>query len=73
MMLSDSGILIEYDEELQSYYVAWSPVTAVGLGKTEKEALEELRKTTHYGIDTMVDLKLKEIVGKEGNGHGKQG
>ncbi len=73
MMPSDNEMLIEYDKEIQSYYVAWRPVTAVGLGKTEKGALEELRKTAHYGIDTMVDLKLKEIVRKEGNGHGKQG
>jgi hypothetical protein len=35
---------------------------AIGMGKTEKEALEDLREAAHFGIETMVNLKLREIV-----------
>lgn len=66
--LPGSEMLIEYDEELQSYYIVWSPVTAVALGGTEQEALEELRATAHLGIDTAVNLKLTEIT-RKGTGH----
>jgi len=61
MLLSDNEMRIGYDEGIQSYYVVWRPVAAMGLGQTEKEALEELRETAHFSIDTMVDLKLAEI------------
>lgn len=61
MLLPDSEMLIEYDEEIQSYYILWRPVAAIGMGKTEKEALEELREAAHFGINTVVDLKLAEI------------
>ena len=57
----DSEIRIEYDEEAQSYYIIWRPVAAISMGHTGREALEELRQAAHYGIDTMVDLKLVEI------------
>ncbi len=59
--LPDSEISFEYDEELQSYYIVWSPVATIGLGGTEKEALEELRAAAHFGVDTAVNLKLAEI------------
>jgi predicted RNase H-like HicB family nuclease len=36
-------------------------LTSVGLGKTEAEALDDLRAAAHFGIETMVDLKLREI------------
>jgi hypothetical protein len=72
MASSDNDIQIEYDEEVQSYYIVWRPVVAVGMGKTEKDALEELRAVAHLGIDTVVDLKQREIVGEEGYGHGEQ-
>ncbi len=70
MMAPDSGIKIEYDDTIQSYYVVWQPLASIGLGGTQKEALEELRQAAHYGIDTMVDLKLKESYreGKAANG-----
>ena len=70
MTAPESGIKIEYDETLQSYYIVWQPLACAGLGRTEKEALEELRQAAHYGIDTMVDLKLKEARrgGEAGNG-----
>jgi predicted RNase H-like HicB family nuclease len=36
-------------------------LTSVGLGKTEAEALDDLRAAAHFGIEAMVDLKLSEI------------
>ena len=54
-------IIITYDDDSQSYYCFWRPLTSVGLGKTEAEALDDLRVTAHFGIETMVDLKLREI------------
>jgi predicted RNase H-like HicB family nuclease len=54
-------IIIDYDDDSQSYYCIWRPLTSVGLGKTEAEALDDLRAAAHLGIETMVDLKLREI------------
>ena len=68
--LTDNEIAVEYDEELRSYYIVWSPVAAVALGTTQKEALEELRATAHFGVDTEVNLKLAEIQSDEAD-HGQ--
>ena len=54
-------IIIAYDDDSQSYYCIWRSLTSVGLGKTEAEALDDLRAAAHFGIETMVDLKLSEI------------
>lgn len=54
-------IKTEYDSDSRSYYVIWQPLATVGMGNTEKEALEDLRAAAHFGVETMVDLKLKEI------------
>jgi predicted RNase H-like HicB family nuclease len=54
-------IIVDYDDDSQSYYCIWRPLISVGLGKTEAEALDDLRAAAHVGIETMVDLKLKEI------------
>jgi hypothetical protein len=54
-------IIIAYDEDSQSYYCIWRPLTSVGLGKTEVEALDDLRAAAHLGIDTAVNLKVREI------------
>jgi len=54
-------IIIACDDDSQSYYCIWRPLTSVGLGKTEAEALDDLRAAAHFGIETMVDLKLSEI------------
>ena len=59
--LSYDEIIITYDDDSQSYYCIWRPLTIVGLGKTEAEALDDLRAAAHFGIETMVDLKLREI------------
>jgi len=54
-------IIIAYDGDSRSYYCIWRPLTSVGLGKTEAEALDDLRAAGHFGIETMVNLKLREI------------
>jgi hypothetical protein len=36
-------------------------LTSIGLGKTKAEALHDLRAAAHFGIETMADLKLREI------------
>jgi len=54
-------IVIAYDDDSQSYYCIWRPLISVGLGKTEAEALDDLRAAAHFGIETLVDLKLREI------------
>ncbi len=72
MLLHNDQIKIEYDEDLQGYYVAWNPVAAVGMGETEKKALEELRQAAHCGVETMVNLKMAEINDREGEKDGRQ-
>jgi predicted RNase H-like HicB family nuclease len=59
--LPSGEIAIDYDDDSQNYYCIWRPLTSVGLGKTEAEALDDLRAAAHLGIETMVGLKLKEI------------
>jgi len=59
-MSKNNQIEIEFDEETQNYYVIWEPVV-VSLGKTMREALEDLRTTAHFGVDTCIDMKLKYI------------
>jgi len=55
------GIInLEFDRESRSYYIIWEPVI-IGLGKTEGEALEDLRTVAHSSVDTLVDLKLKAV------------
>jgi len=63
------NIIIAYDDDSQSYYCIWRPLTSVGLGKTEAEALDDLRAAAHFGIETMVESKLREI---EKNSYHKQ-
>jgi predicted RNase H-like HicB family nuclease len=32
-----------------------------GAGGTEHEALQELRDAAHFGVDAMIDMKIKDI------------
>ena len=56
-------IMIAYDDDSQSYYCIWRPLISVGLGRTVAEALDDLRAAAHLGIETIVDLKQREIGG----------
>jgi predicted RNase H-like HicB family nuclease len=55
-----NDINLEYDQESGDYYIVWEPVV-LSAGKTERQALEELRGAAHLGVDTLIDLKLKKI------------
>jgi hypothetical protein len=55
------GIIdLQYDRDSCSYYIIWQPII-IGLGRTEGEALEDLRTAAHGNADTMIDLKLKDL------------
>ena len=58
--LHPSEIKIEFDDS-QGYYIIWQPLTAIGTGRTEQEALEDLRAAAHFGVETAVNSKLREI------------
>jgi len=58
---SVNEIRTEYDSDSQSYFVIWQPLTAIGMGRTEQAALEDLRAAAHFGIETMVNSKLSII------------
>ena len=59
-MSGHQEIDIEFDTESREYYVIWQPMVVICSGKTRQEALEELRETAHFGVDTLIDLKLKD-------------
>ena len=51
---------VEFDEATQGYYAVWEPIV-IGAGKTRPEALDDLRQAAHFGVDTFIELKLKDI------------
>ncbi len=53
-------IEIELDPETNDYFIIWEP-RVISLGKTEGEALEDLREAAHFAVDTLIDLKHKDI------------
>jgi hypothetical protein len=61
--LTENDINLEFDRQSGEYYIIWKPVV-IGMGKTGTRALEDLREAAHFGVDTLINLKLKDI-GKE--------
>jgi len=59
-----ASIEIEFDEETQAYYIVWEPLV-ISSGNTRQESLEDLRKAAHFAVDTLIDLKLRDIRGNE--------
>jgi hypothetical protein len=59
---------VEVDGETGCRYIVWQPMVTVGLGTTEREALEDLRRAAHAGIDCSIDEKCREV--EPGNGSG---
>jgi hypothetical protein len=55
-----NDIRLDYDKESGDYYIVWEPVV-VSAGRTARRALEELRGAAHSGVDTLIDLKIKEL------------
>jgi predicted RNase H-like HicB family nuclease len=54
------NIEIEYDRETRRHFIIWEP-RVISLGRTPEEALKDLREAAHLGVDTWIDLKLREI------------
>jgi len=54
------NIEIEYDCETRGHFITWEPLV-ISLGRTPEEALRDLREAAHLGVDTWIDLKLREI------------
>jgi predicted RNase H-like HicB family nuclease len=55
-----NSINLEFDKKIGEYYIVWEPVV-IGTGKTKYEALHDLREAAHFGVDTLIDRKLKDI------------
>jgi hypothetical protein len=60
MRSGNHAIVVEFDEAARSYFIVWTPLIA-SAGGTEHEALEELRDAAHFGVDTMIDMKIEDI------------
>lgn len=58
-MSPKNDIDISFDEETRTYYIVWQPFI-VGMGKTVHEVLKDLRQAAHLGVDTLINLKLKD-------------
>jgi predicted RNase H-like HicB family nuclease len=58
---NSSNISIEYDGESGEYFIVWEPLV-IGTGRAVIDALQDLREAAHIGVDTMIDIKLKDII-----------
>jgi predicted RNase H-like HicB family nuclease len=58
--LTENDINLEFDRESGEYYIIWKPLV-IGMGKTSRDALEDLREAAHFGVDTLINLKLKDV------------
>jgi len=59
-----NSIDLEFDKKSGEYFIVWEPLV-IGTGKTRDEALQDLREAAHFGVDTMIDRKLKDIKKEE--------
>ena len=60
-MPSNNGeIKIELNRVTQHYYIVWE-LSVIGLGMAKQEALEDLREAAHFGVDSLIDQKLRNI------------
>jgi hypothetical protein len=65
-MLKTGIITLKFDREAREYYVIWESVV-IATGTTRREALEDLRTAAHFGVDTMIDLKLRSSTTRKEN------
>jgi hypothetical protein len=63
-VLAKGSLNPKFDRETQGHYIIWDPIV-IGMGKTKREALEDLRAAAHFGVDTLIDLRLKQIYPKK--------
>jgi hypothetical protein len=57
---NNNEIKIEFDRATQQYYIVWE-LSVIGLGQTKRKALEDLRVAAHFGVDSLIDQKLRHI------------
>jgi hypothetical protein len=58
--LAENNINLEFDSETGEYYIIWKPLV-LSMGKTKGAALEDLREAAHFGVDSLINLKLSDI------------
>jgi hypothetical protein len=63
-VLEKGKIALEYDKDAGHYFIIWEPVV-IGAGVTGREALEDLRAAGHFCVDSLIDLKLKDMPDKK--------
>lgn len=56
-------IIIAYDDDSQSYYCIWRPLTSVGLGKTKAEALDDLRVAAPSPHANLTFVQSRSVIG----------
>ena len=60
-MNTDSNeIEMLYDNESRGYYIIWRPMFVIASGDTPQAALDELRTTAHYAVESTVDAYAHE-------------
>ena len=60
-MSGNCDIEIGFDEVSKDYYIICDLPTAIGSSGTEIEALHDLRDAAHFGIDSIIEQKRKEM------------
>jgi len=60
-MSGKCDIQIEYDGVSNDYYIIWQPPFVIGSGSTGIQALQDLQKAAHFGVDSLIEQKLKDI------------
>ena len=58
-VLDSKNIFVGFDLEALNYYAECNLI-ALGLGQNREEALEDLREAVHFGIDTLINMKLDD-------------
>src|SRR4030042_6562658 len=61
LMSNSHDIEIEFDEVSKDYYVIWQAPVAIGSGKTELEALMDLKEAVHFGIASFVAARREKV------------
>jgi len=55
--MAENSIKLNYDKDIREYYAFWD-LKVIGSGRTKKEVMEDLRTVAHFGVDTLINLKL---------------
>ena len=61
MISGNYNIEIGFDNVSQDYYIIWQPPLVVSSGSNKIYALRDLQKVAHFGVDSIISQKMKEI------------